>query len=201
MIELRPEVKEIIEKHITLIEEEDWDTLFEKIQEEWIPQTTGKFAETLLSCGIDPLKTLTFIPEGYFILSQITSYKVPSNITRICYKAFYASDLENILVTSNVYEIDEQAFCSCDYLTTFYAEEGLKYLNNQAFFSCEDLTNVTLPKSLKRIGHSVFNGCSNLTEITYRGTIADWNRVVNRELVNEGGYVSKIICSDGELIL
>ena len=201
MIELRPEVKQIIEKHITLIENEDWDTLFEKLQKEWIPQVTGKFAETLLSCGIDPLKTLTFIPEGYFLLSGISKYNIPKNIKRICYKAFYASDIEKMIIPSNVFDIDQYAFEACDFLTTFIAEEGLKVISDGAFYACDELVDVTLPKSLSVLGRDVFYGCSNLTEVKYNGTVNKWEKIRNHEFINEGNYISKIICSDGEINL
>lgn len=201
MITLRPEVKEILEKYISLIETNQWDTFFENIQNDWIPQTIGKVAETLESAGIFPLPYMTFIPEGYFILSLITEYTIPKNITRICYKAFCASDIEKIVIPSNVFDINQFAFEGCDFLTTFISEEGLHYIDDGCFYSCEALIHVTFPKSLKRIGHNVFNRCDNLTEIHYKGTVEEWNKISNHEFVNEGSYVSKIICIDGEINL
>ena len=201
MIELRPELKEIIERHIHMIENEEWDSFFETIQNDWIPQIIGKVAETLESCKIFPLRKMTFIPEGYFILSSISEYTIPKNITRICYKAFYASDIEKIVIPSSVFDINQYAFEGCDYLTTFVAEEGLEFISDGVFYSCDDLTDVTLPKSLFSLGHNVFNGCSQLTEIKYNGTIQEWKKVRNHEFITEGSYISKVICSDGTIIL
>ena len=201
MIALRKEVKEIIEKYIKLIEVNEWDMFFERIQEEWIPQVVGKVAETLESAGIFPLPHMTFIPEGYFYMSLITDYIVPNNITRICYKAFAVSDIEKIQITSNVYDINQGVFEGCSYLTTVQIDEGVKYIDDTCFYACEELTDVTLPKSLKRIGHNVFNGCDHLTEVKYNGTIEDWNKIINREFINEGSYISKVICSDGTILL
>lgn len=201
MIELRPEVKEILEKHINLIENNEWDSFFTTIQNEWIPQVVGKVAETLERVGIFPLKYTTFIPEGYFILCPISEYTIPKNITRICYKAFYASDIEKIVIPSNVFDINQYAFEGCDFLTTFIAEEGLEFISDAAFYACDELVDVTLPRSLSRIGHNVFNGCSKLTEVKYNGTIDEWNKIVNREFINEGSYIRNIICSDGTIEL
>ena len=201
MIELRPEVKEILEKYINLIEANNWDKFFETIQNDWVPQIVGKVANTLESCSIFPLPYMTFIPEGYFYISSITEFVVPQNIQRICYRAFAGSDLEKVHITSNVYDVNEQAFVDCDFLKTVIMNEGVRYIDNGVFYSCTALESVILPRSLQRIGHNVFNGCDNLTRIYYKGTTADWNKVVNREFINEGSYVRRIICSDGELVL
>ena len=201
MIELRPEVKEILEKHIVMIENNEWDSFFTTIQNEWIPQVIGKVAEALERAGIFPLKYTTFIPEGYFSLCPISNYTIPKNITRICYKAFYGSDIEKIVIPSNVFDINQYAFESCDFLTTFVAEEGLEFMSDAVFYSCDELIDVTLPSSLSRIGHHVFSSCNKLTEVKYNGTISDWNKIVNREFINEGCYISKIICSDGTIEL
>lgn len=198
---LRSEVKEIIEKYIKLIEAEEWDLFFGRVQEEWIPQVVGKVAETLESAGIFPLPYMTFIPEGYFILSGISDYDVPKNITRICYKAFYSSDIEKIHIPSNVFDIGQLAFEGCDFLTTFICDEGLEYLSDSAFYACDELLHVILPKSLKVLGHNVFNSCSKLVEINYKGTMSDWKTIRNHEFVNEGSYISKIVCSDGTIDL
>ena len=194
-------VKEILEKYIKWIENEDWENFFERIQEEYIPQTISKVARALEQAGIDPLPELSFIPEGYFLLSPIREYTTPSNIKRICYKAFYASDVENVHVTGNVYDVNQYAFEGCDFLESIIFDEGVEYIDDSVFYSCEELTRIVLPKSLKRIGHNVFNGCDKLTEITYTGTTDEWRKIRNYEFVNAGSYISRIICSDNTIIL
>lgn len=195
------EVKELLEKYIKWIEKGDWENFFERIQEEYIPQTVSKVARAFEKADIDPLPELSFIPEGYFLLSSIREYTTPSNIRRICYKAFYASDVENVHVTGNIYDVNTYAFEGCDFLESITFDEGVKYIDDGVFYSCEELTTVVLPKSLERIGHNVFNGCDKLTEITYKGTCEDWRKIRNHEFVNEGSYISRIICSDDVVIL
>lgn len=194
-------VKEILEKYIKWIEKEDWENFFERIQEDYIPQTVAKVARALETAGIDPLPELSFIPEGYFLLSNIREYTTTSNIRRICYKAFYASDVETVHVTGNVFEVDQYAFEGCDFLESIVFDEGVRYISDAVFYSCDELTTVVLPRSLERIGHNVFNACGKLTEITYKGTCDDWRKIHNHEFVDEGSYVSRIICSDDTIIL
>lgn len=189
-------VKEILEKYIKWIEMEDWENFFERIQEDYIPQTIAKVARTLEAANINPLTGLSFIPEGYFLLSNINEYTTPSNIKRICYKAFYASDVETVRITGNIFDVGQYAFEGCDFLASITFEEGVRYISDGVFYSCEELTTVILPKSLEVLGHNVFNGCDKLTEIVYNGTKENWLKIRNHEFVNEGSYVSKIICYD-----
>lgn len=190
-------VKEILEKYIKWIENEDWENLFEQIQEEYTVQTIAKLARTLESVKIFPLSELSFIPEGYFSLSSIHEYTTPSNIKRICFRAFSASDVESVHITGNVYDVNQYAFEGCDFLESITFDEGVRYIEDGVFYSCENLTTVILPKSLELLGHNVFNQCSYLTEINYKGTRDDWYKIHNHEFINEGSYISKVICSDG----
>lgn len=193
--------KELLERYIKWIEKEEWGKFFEHIQEEYIPQTVSKVARALETAGIDPLPELSFIPEGYFLLSSIHEYTTPPNIRRVCYKAFYASDVEQVHITGNVYDVNQYAFEGCDFLESIIFDEGVRYIDDAVFYSCEELTTVVLPKSLERIGHNLFNGCDKLTELTYNGTCEEWRKIRNHEFVNEGSYVSRIICSDDTIIL
>lgn len=194
-------VKEILEKYITWIEKEDYENFFERIQGEYIPQVVARVARAIEKAGIDPLPELSFIPEGYFLNSPIEKFTTPSNVKRLCYKAFYASDVETVHITGNVYDVNQYVFESCDFLTSVTFDEGVEYIDDAVFYACEELVKVVLPKSLKRIGHNVFNGCDKLTEIEYKGTCEDWRNVRNHEFVNEGSYISRVICSDNTIIL
>lgn len=194
-------VKELLERYIKWIEKEDWENFFERIQAEYTPQTVSKVAQALETAGIDPIPELSFIPEGYFLLSSIQEYTTPSNIKRICYKAFYASDVETVHVTGNVYDVNQFAFEGCYLLKSIVFDEGVRYVDDAVFYSDEELTTVVLPKSLERLGHNVFNGCDKLTELTYNGTCEDWRKIRNHEFVTEGSYISRVICSDDTIIL
>ena len=86
MIDLNdvPNIKEWIETHIELIEKEQFDELY-KHQE----VDTSIVTQILLQAGIDPLKNLDHIPNNYLSGSNISSFSVPTNITRIGSSAFW----------------------------------------------------------------------------------------------------------------
>ena len=195
------EVKEILEIYIKWIENEEWEKFFERIQEDYIPQTIAEVARTLESADVFPLPLLSFIPEGYFLNSSIKEFITPSNIKRVCYKAFCASDVENVHITGNVYDVNQYAFEWCDLLESIIFDEGVKYIDDAVFYACTKLTKVVLPKSLERLGHNVFNGCDKLTEITYNGTCEEWHKVRNHEFINEGSYISRVSCSDNIIVM
>lgn len=194
-------VKLILEKYIKLIDLEEWDYFFEVIQADYIPQTVNKVANVLKDAGIYPIPKMTFIPEGYYMLCSASEITIPNNIERIRYKAFTASDIEQITIPGNVYDIGQYAFEGCDFLRTVVFEDGVKYIEDAVFYACDDLTEVHLPKSLESIGHNVFNSCDNLLEVHYAGTIEDWRKVKRHEFLDEGSYISKVICSDGSIEL
>ena len=195
---MSPDVKAFIENNIALLEAHEFDTFYEKAQQEFKYPQVHELAISLEFAGIHSLDNMTFIPEGYFMYSSaIDDYTVPKNIVRICFKAFYVSDLR-VIRTNNVIELDYQAFGHCYMLTDVILDEGMQFIQDCAFEDCEELNNVIIPKSLEGFGHNVFYGCSNLTELRYKGTISEWNKIRNHEFVQEGGsYISKIICSDG----
>lgn len=194
-------VKTILETHIRLIEEEEWDMFFERIQEDYIPSTVNDVARAIEHCGIFPLKKMTFIPEGYYLLSELSTYDIPPNIMRLCYKSFAISDIKSIHIPSSIQEIGESAFESCDFLHTVTMDYGVLYIGDNAFYNCDELESVYLPKSLVSIGHNVFNSCDKLTKISYEGTMSEWKTVRNHEFITEGSYISNVICSDGVIEL
>lgn len=198
---LNTTVKKILEKYIKWIENEEWENFFERIQEDYGPQTVSKVARALERADIHPLSEMSFIPEGFFLNDTLVKYTTLPNTKRICYKAFYASDVQKVHVTGNVYDVGPYVFIGCDFLESITFDEGVKYIDDAVFYSCEELTTVVLPKSLERLGHNVFKGCDKLTEITYNGTCEDWRKIRNHEFVNEGSYISGILCSDDIIIL
>lgn len=58
-----------------------------------------------------------------------------------------------------VISIGEEAFRSCDSLTSVVLSEGIQYIGQQAFGDCCVLTSATLPDSIYSIEDSAFQGC------------------------------------------
>ena len=72
------------------------------------------------------------------------------------------SALDGYTVTS----IGDDAFASCESLTSVIIPNGVTSTGNYAFQSCWNLTSVTLPDSMTRIGMYAFNACESLTGIS-----------------------------------
>ena len=195
-MKMSPVVIDFFEFNIHLLDKKDYDTFFKRAEGEFLPSTTNDIGICLETAGIMPIDHMTYIPEGYYMTAMISEYVTPKNITSIHYKAFSVSDLERVRITSNVQEIQEQAFEGCGFLEEVIIDEGLRIILDYAFDECDDLREVTLPKSLVQIGPHAFNGCSHLTHIHYNGTAKEWQKVIGTDSIHDTSYISKIICSD-----
>lgn len=196
MTTISPVVKRFFEFNIHLLDKNDFDTFFLRAEGEFLPSTVNDIGIYLETAGIIPMNYLTFIPEGYYLLSTMSEYVTPQSITSIHYKAFSVSDIERVTITSNVKEIEEEAFGGCDFLEAVIIEEGLEFIRDHAFDDCDDLREITLPRSLVQIGRHTFNACANLTYIRYNGTAKEWQNVRGSDSISSSSYISKIICSD-----
>lgn len=172
--------------------------LFNKVQEEYTHRTTNKLCNMFFKSHIDFIPYMTFLPEGCFELSTISEFEIPSNIKRICFKCFSGADLEQIIIPSNVYELEEDTFEDCDFLNYVQIEEGCRNIGNSCFHTCGELRQIILPHSLQSLGTTVFYDCNKLTIIQYKGTIEEWTRIRNSEYVNDNtSNLKKIQCVDG----
>ncbi|MBR4213019.1 MAG: leucine-rich repeat protein [Bacteroidales bacterium] len=120
--------------------------------------------------------------------TNLTSVKIPDNITHISNYAFYGcsslasvvlpsgltsifsncfngcSALESISVPSTLTQISASGFTNCTSLTHVYGFEStqLTALNNYTFQNCTSLDTIGLPTTLRTIGAAVFEGCAAL---------------------------------------
>ena len=81
-------VKFFIEEHIRWIDDNEFDKLYEEaaqyLTEEFEDQLTPYLTETLLECGIYPLKYLSSVPKFYFIGIGDKTVILPNNIEKLC---------------------------------------------------------------------------------------------------------------------
>ena len=76
--------------------------------------------------------------------------------------AFYGSEVNSIVFSNSVSEIQDGAFNGCRNLTNVSFPSSLKIIGDFAFSDCENLTTVSFPSSIKEIGYKAFNGCEKL---------------------------------------
>lgn len=75
-----------------------------------------------------------------------------------------------ITFAGDVTTIGENAFASCNYLTSIVLPNSVTAIERCAFLGCQSLTNITIPDSVTDIGNVVFVGCTNLKE--FKGKFA-----------------------------
>ena len=125
----------------------------------------GKFASSDGRCLIIDGLLDSFAP------AELTSYTIPSSVTKIGKNAFsFCDKLNSITIPEGVTAIGNAAFSGCLALTSITIPEGVTEIGNSAFYSCSSLTSITIPNSLTTTGGSTFYGCSSLKE--FKGKFA-----------------------------
>ena len=74
-------------------------------------------------------------------------------------------------VKYSVISIGDDAFASCDNLTSVTIGNSVKSIDFRAFGGCDGLTSVTVPNSVTSIGNSAFSCCSGLTSVTIGNSV------------------------------
>lgn len=87
---------------------------------------------------------------------------IPDTVESIGKWAFYKTAIEEIIIPSSVFEIQNGAFANCAKLKSVVLSEGLMYIYAWAFANCIKLKSVTFPESLEMISNEVFIGCRKL---------------------------------------
>ena len=91
---------------------------------------------------------------------------IPTDITDINKYAFaYCDGLTSVTIPEGISTINEAAFYHCENLAEVVIPEGVESLGYIAFATDTALTTVVLPDSLKKIGPSAFINCRNIKNI------------------------------------
>lgn len=98
-------------------------------------------------------------------------YTVPGGVDGIGYRAFYYSNLTNIILPDTVTHIDDGAFSSCRSLTNIEIPDSVTSVGSGVFYYCEALTDVNIPDSITGISKSMFCYCRALTNIIIPDTV------------------------------
>ena len=175
---MRDLTKVFIEQYINLITENKFEDLYRIALREYI--VIEDLTNSLFQADIDPLEYMSYIPQNFFCKStkSIEGFIIPNNIVDIRERAFYETDLTEIVIP-----------------------EGVQSIYTYAFARCKNLLFVTLPHSIEFIDRMVFKGCESLAEVRYNGTIEEWNKIDRHDkwLSVSGILTVRLICKDGEL--
>ena len=217
---MNAKIKEYIEKHIKLIDAENFEEFYKIMPEDGFPLSRkGELTEVLIEAGIDPADYLKVLPFRYLADTGIESYSIPGNITSIGPAAFIdcvklkdliigngveriesiafqgCSSLIRVDLPDSVTQIDDSVFENCHGLIEVTLSNNLKLIQNEAFRWCESLENIKIPASVTFLGIKLFRGCSNLKVIEYSGTLSQWERIVQSTTL-AGSSIEQLKCKD-----
>ena len=92
--------------------------------------------------------------------SELNSYKIYQN-------AFYSCDeLTSVAISDSVTAIGDSAFHGCAGLISVTIPDSVTSIGSAAFHDCVELTSVLIPGSVTTIGDFAFDGCTGLTSVT-----------------------------------
>ena len=95
-----------------------------------------------------------------------TSYIIPNNVTNIEDCAFCGCEyLTNINIPNSVTNIGSRAFSACDSLTSINIPNSVTNIKEGAFWGCKSLTSINIPNSVTNIGSYAFGDCNSLISI------------------------------------
>ncbi len=98
--------------------------------------------------------------------AETTEYTIPDGVTTIGEYEFESNEeLKKIVIPASVTVIKEGAFYGCD-LETVVLSEGLLEIQNSAFGACDCLKSVVIPDSVQSIGERAFSFCTSLEAVT-----------------------------------
>ena len=122
----------------------------------------------------DGTQIISYIPrEGENV------FALPEGVSDIAPCSFKGcGTLENVHLPKSVKTIGKSAFINCDALTGCVIPEGVEKIENCAFMNCKTLSSITIPRSVKMVGYTVFYDCKALSEIRYRGSKAEWKKII-----------------------
>lgn len=116
-------LKEFINKHKELINDNEFDELYRKVDN--LLMLMGDYFDlTILlnSVGINPLKYMSYVPEYYMEeFKDLEEIEIPEGIKEIGKEAFYGcTNLKKVYLPSTLQSIEALAFEDCKSLKDIY---------------------------------------------------------------------------------
>ena len=109
-------IENFIKENTNDINNNNWGQIYKNLLSDCVNSDSsltiiGKFTEMLLSCGINPLLYMNYIPQFFLNGSTKTyNFEIPNNIKEIRQNAFSHSNILHINIPSSITQINDLAF-------------------------------------------------------------------------------------------
>ncbi len=111
-------------------------------------------------------KVVASIGSSAFRSCTATSITLPSTITSIGKRAFYAcKNLTEITLPFGVTSIGDEAFYGCTSLSEVSLPDGITDMGSGLFYGCTVLSRLVLPTDATSIADKMFYGCTRISEV------------------------------------
>ena len=165
-------LKEFIESNIDLIENNQWETVYDRALSKLSDSDIGQFTKIFLDANIHPENYLSYLPNYFLYGTSIKNFEIPSSITSINRSAFYdCSSLTSITIPDSVTAIGYSAFSSCSSLTSISIGNSVTSIGGSAFAYCESIKSIMIPDSVTNIGYGAFYNCTSLISMTIPNSV------------------------------
>ena len=102
----------------------------------------------------------------YYIPSTLKKVTIATDQTIPDYAFYNCSNLESIILPSDVTSIGNYAFDNCSGITSLVLTDTITSIGYGAFLGCSKLTSIHIPNTLTTIPYNAFYNCSGITSLT-----------------------------------
>lgn len=196
-------LKKFIEQNIEFIEQGDYQSLYHYAAMDDLV-TPAQLTELFMRIDVKPeLYMTTLVDDFARDMYGMKQFVVPPNIEVIGNYAFgYNYDLEEVIFTTgNLDVIGDRAFTHTS-IRSIILPDTVTELGPRAFSHCKNLEYVELSSGLSILSGHMFYNSLKLETIHYRGTMHDWNTLIDiNDRWTNGSNINKVKCSDGVIEL
>ena len=144
------------------------DGIYYNFKTSFVPPMSFNYTATVTYCG----DYSNEYSGSVVIPSSVTYDGTTYSVTSIGDEAFRSCEsLTSITIPNSVTSIGKNAFYDCSSLTSITIPNSVTSIGELAFYYCSSLTSVTIPNSVTSIGWATFSGCSSLTSVTIPNSV------------------------------
>ncbi len=147
-----------------------------------IGQRAFQSCETLTSLKL-PETVETIRSNAFNSCFKLSDFTMPPRVNVVETNSFYKCRNLRTIDLSNIIEIKNSAFYSCDVLDKVVFSSNLQSIEDDAFSDCQTLSSVKIPGSVVTMGDGVFFACPKLTTVEFEAG-ADQLRIGDRLFVD-----------------